>query len=210
MKKLVLLMLAFALSVPAFAHAPAQLAATHRIEMQSPVLDPDTGKPQHGICSATAIGPHALLTARHCDMVGMTYLKVDDKTALIKERMWDNADHEIFIVDEKFDVTADFERTDALRKGDDVWMEGNAAGWPQLVRRGVYSGNMMIEGKVAELYDYNGFFGDSGSAIFDEHGRIVAVTSVYVSSGNIFGEFKLMGAWPLHFSSEQIKAAQEK
>lgn len=205
MKKLLTLVLALAMSVPALAHAPKSLNATHRIEMHSLVVDPDTGKAPGGICSATAIGPHALLTAKHCDFPGQSIIKIDGQDFLITKRIVDGYDHEIFIVDAHFAYTADFEHADALQKGDDVWMEGNAAALNQLVRRGVFSGIIMLDGKVIEAYDYNGYFGDSGSAIFDEHGKIVAVTSV----GVFLPGWHVMGAYPLHFTPEQLQEAQQ-
>lgn len=201
-KFLCTILLAGAMLAPAFAHAPKSLNATHRIEMQSLDIDPETGKPDDGICSATAIGPHALLTAAHCDENNSAML-VDGKSVGIKSRLLDGNDHEIFIVDEKFDVTADFEKEDALQKGDDVWMEGNPAGLNQLVRRGVYAGNIQLD-KVVEVFDYNGFFGDSGSAIFDEHGKIVAVTSIAV----MLPGWHVMGAFPMQFSPKQLAEAR--
>src|SRR5579863_4572671 len=122
MKKFLILVLALAISVPALAHAPKSLDATHRIEIDTVVMDPDTGKPEpdNAICSATAVGPHALLTAQHCDRIGQGLLTVDDKVAVIQKRLFDGNDHEILIVDETFDVYADFEHTNVFNKGDDV------------------------------------------------------------------------------------------
>jgi len=57
------------------------------------------------------------------------------------------------------------------------------------------------------LWDINAFPGDSGSAIFDMHGRVVGVISIIVPQ--IYGPsyMKLMGSLPLAFTEKQWEAA---
>src|SRR5713226_3523673 len=47
-------------------------------------------------CSATAIGPHALLTATHCEL-GSDELQIDGLSAHISKKLRDGNDHTIYI-----------------------------------------------------------------------------------------------------------------
>ena len=66
---------------------------THRLVM--------TFQDGKGSCSATAVGPHAILTAEHC-LQAATSLSVDGRLVAIKDVLLDRNDHAIVVVDETF------------------------------------------------------------------------------------------------------------
>lgn len=204
MKKLLSILLLLALlCAPVYASAPEQvLSTTHRIA-QATFLEGD-------VCSATAIGPHALLTDTHCEL-GSDSLGVDGQVTQIKARIRDGRDHTIYIVDMQFKVWAKIAK-DASTKGDDIWVCGNPAGLPMLVRRGTYSGSINVSGNpfmilIANLYDINGFFGDSGAAIFNANGEIVDTVSQGLHINAEGDSFRLSVGYGLHFSPEQLQEA---
>lgn len=213
MKKALSIALSFALLLStAFASMPKQLeTTTHRIEMSIQTTD-ENGKTviDRDICSSTAIGSHALLTATHCDM-GASVVAVDGNPAAIMERLADGNDHTIYIVNINFGNYAEFS-TGKLKLGDEVWLRGNPAGLNQLVRYGHYAGSIVVPmtgsvgnsgSKVFQMFDINGWFGDSGSSIFDKHGRIVAVTSLGFNDGG----FVMLAAFAFQFTPAQLAKA---
>lgn len=211
MKK-VLMSLLLSLSLVATAcaaHMPKQLlTTTHRTEMHAVVVDELLGLPveRGAICSATAIGPHALLTANHCDL-GATTVSVDGNPAAITERITDGYDHMIFMVNITFGSWAKFGKMPKV--GDEVWLRGNPDGLNQLVRHGIYSGIIFEQSenmlRAISMFDINGWHGDSGSAIFDKHGKIIAVTSYGFSDGG----FDMIGTLSLHFTKAQLLKASK-
>jgi hypothetical protein len=200
MKLLLALVLALSLGVPAFCLPKSVIKSTHRIEVSSVTTNDD--EQVDFICSATAIGKHALLTATHCDL-GTDTLKVDDTDTRILDRIADDRDHTIFIVAMRFKDVASFAST-PLELGDEVWIRGNPIGLNQMVRYGHYAGSQMIEGdpeaRLIAMFDINGWQGDSGAAVFNKHGEIVAV----VNTGFSEGPFALAGCLALSFTPEQL------
>jgi hypothetical protein len=187
-----------------------------------------------GQCSATAIGPHALLTAAHCHAVTDT-ISVDGKNKDILGIIGDGLDHDIYLLGG--DAFAAYATVSSKKQeqGDAVFILGNPAGFSDMYRSGTISGfekndddDDMLEmltdflkkesGKKPEAkrktprityYDLNGFFGDSGSAIFDQDGNISAVMS-FVTGGSSQGfSSKYMGSYELRFSPERLKEARE-
>lgn len=204
MKKVILsLLLSLSLITSAFAGMPNQVTATtHRIQMEVTKVDDKGDTTKTGdVCSATAIGPHALLTATHCDLGASTVTIDNGVPTAIADRIVDDSDHTIYIVSATFRYYATFAKS--LKIGDEVWLRGNPDGLNQLVRHGYFSGAVVLDGDTYLMFDINGWHGDSGSAIFDKHGEIVAVTSVGFSDGG----FVMMGAYRLNFTSEQIEKA---
>lgn len=184
-----------ALSILTFAIPKQVVRTTHRIGVSGIV----EGSPVHGVCSATAIGRHSLLTASHCDL-GMSELLVDELSVKIVSRISDGRDHTIFVVDEKFSQYAHLEDS-SIKVGDEVWICGNPLGLDQVVRYGHFAGaEIDPDTKLTDdMYDINGWFGDSGAAIFDKHGRIVDVVSFGVS-------FSMVGTYKLNFTSAQLSS----
>lgn len=213
--KILVSLLALCLAVPQLAcasHMPKNLlSTTHRIEMTSTKSDgpqdPFT-EINTNICSATAVGPHALLTAKHCDK-GAATVSVDGTQATIVARMTDDNEHVIYMLDVTFEDYAGFDKD--LNVGDEVWLRGNPNGLDNLVRYGHFSGAVNDKsedkffGKVIYMFDVNVWHGDSGAALFNKHGKIVAVTSMRISDE----EFGLLGALELRFTSTQLTQARE-
>lgn len=181
-----------------------------------------------GKCSATAIGPHALLTATHCMNQPSAVIKVDDKATRIDGLISDSLDHTIVLVDEEFKSFAPFAEKSRLAQGDDVFMFGNPGELSDIFRKGYVAGYIkpevietplqaiMTPPAIADneairstFYDFNGFFGDSGSGIFNPEGQIVAVTSFINEQSDNGATIKFMGGFEIRFTKEQIKQAQD-
>jgi hypothetical protein len=211
MKSLLSMLLALSMAIsPSLACANNMpkpvMTTTHRIEMTIVTSTGDGPVKRRDICSSTAIGPHALLTATHCDL-GASTVNVDGTEAAIMARLTDDSDHTIYMLNITFGDYAKFGK--AVKVGDEVWLRGNPDGMNQLVRYGHFSGPIVIDDEKTSrkvgvlLFDINGWQGDSGSAIFDKHGKIVAVTSV----GFTDGAFALLGTYALRFTPAQMKQA---
>jgi V8-like Glu-specific endopeptidase len=202
---------------------------THKIEMPSLL---GSG----GSCSGTAIGPHALLTASHCVSLSAV-LTVDGEDAHIAGLMSDGLDHSIYLLEGvEFKDYAEVDLDSKLTQGDSVFVLGNPSHFKDMYRKGYVSGYDAPEKAEPEsdsildmfglapkkkkkhtdndtvqltYFDFNGFFGDSGSAIFDEQGKIVAVTSIIAGDENNGMSIKFMGAYELRLTPEQLKSARE-
>jgi hypothetical protein len=75
-----------------------------------------------------------------------------------------------------------------------------------MYRKGYVSGNLVSDNITITLYDLNGYFGDSGSGIFNSRGQLVGVVSVmYQQMDN--GYMKVMGSFALAFTDEQWQEA---
>jgi hypothetical protein len=224
MKKFLTLLLMLALiGMPAGAldiPNSLQRRATHQIIF--PVMVPSDEPGQlptlrHGLCTSSALGPHALLTATHCD-VGETTLRVDREIGdrHVLGRIADGKDHTILFVDgDSFkDVMNKFYNPDSYsmdKVGDDVFLYGDGAGmYPPQYRKGyrmdsVQIGSDEVEGMptgTVYLFDINIIGGDSGSAIYDKHGNLVSLVTYGINGG------KYCGAYIMAFTAEQVKRAK--
>lgn len=168
-------------------------------------------------CSATAIAPHALLTATHCE-VPADKLFVDEDEVDILGRIRDEYDHTILLVDFTFKHYAPIAETRA-QVADEVFMFGNPGGFENLFRKGQLIGfrdGMGRDGSATwasgdknhdcELvFDLNGYFGDSGSGIFNDKGEIITVVTWSLSKHNEESQqtFVLMSGYAFDFTPEQ-------
>ena len=225
MKKLAIAVLFISLCALPLYGAPrhpaksVQSKAAHRIMFVLPETVNEEGQlfpsARKGYCSASALGPHALLTAQHCDS-GETSLRVDNDLAdrKIVGRITDGEDHIIFLVDgTKFKDTmaADYDPSSyALPTvGDKVFLFGDGGGfWPPQYRTGYYTGSVNTEEKdlaptdpVMMLFDMNIIPGDSGSAVYGPNGELVTVVT-YIISG------KFAGCYKMAFTAEQVAKAE--
>jgi hypothetical protein len=152
-------------------------ATSHVIAMDSPVTGP-------GGCSATSIGPHALLTASHCERPD-GFVTVDgEKNIPIVKVLRDGDDHSILFLDTKavrFPYTAKFVYR-PLRTGEFVFIWGNPGDtgvqFVSVLRTGKYVAENVFKGRITDVFDLAAQHGDSGSAIFDINGNIVDVLSI--------------------------------
>jgi len=213
---LVFLLLMSGQQLPA-GHNPVIAAAhktTHAIRMET-FLDAQ-------VCSATAVGPHAILTATHCEMP-TEVVEIDGQEEEIQGYARDGRDHTILLVSATFTDWADFS-TEPVQSGDDVFMFGNPGGHIDFFRKGVVAkapldttGISRLElafigpEAVMTVYDFNSWFGDSGAAIFDMDGKIVGVVSVMGTLGEHEGipqhQF-MIGGFTLRFSQSILDGAK--
>lgn len=157
---------------------------------------------QNGWCSGTAVGRHTVLTATHC-MAGGELVKINGKPVKATGREDDGNDHTLLVVDRKFSRWSSMGRKPVRTQR--VRVIGSPGGMEDVYR----------EGYVARVRDDEvwlilpGFGGDSGSALFDDGGRIIAVLSgartwVDYRTGAVF---TVIVAMPVKFSAAQWKAA---
>lgn len=175
---------------------------------------------QSGQCSATAIGPHALLTASHCELPTDTITINGADSAILALRR-DGNDHTIYFVDRKFDSWATVNET-LPDVGDNVFIIGNSAGIDGVLRKGYVAmikkpevtESIFSEGKipVVLVYDINGFMGDSGAGVFNEAGEVQGVlTAAQVEEskqGDQTVSIKFMDGFKLAFTAADLQAAQ--
>lgn len=225
---LTLLVSLLSFAVPAQAVSPAITkahATTHRIMIEGI-------KERTGFCSSTAIGPHALLTATHC-LRPMTHLIVDGKDCVVDEIYGDTLDHTIFLLsDIEFKDYAEFADCPALEQGDSIFVFGNPGKFPDMFRLGYVAGfdeageekasadsfkNLFLDAPVRPIptkysvityYDMNGFFGDSGSGIFNMAGKIVGVISFIDGDDHEAFSQKYMGSMRMKLSKDMIERAR--
>lgn len=183
-----------------------------------------------GTCSATAIGPHAILSAAHCDPNGnaalvefltgekpkhRTSMKIDETNVEIVGSIFDGQDHVIRLLSGiTFARYARFSQLH-LEQGDKFFLYGEPAdNWGALRHGYVMSVVNTDEGYLA-LLDLNGYYGDSGAAMFNWQGDIVGTVNfvkTYPSDGpdpQDSTEFKMMGAPDFGFRQSDIDMAQK-
>src|SRR5438067_2487145 len=103
------------------------------------------------MCSATVVGPYALLTATHCELPDDTLaIQEGDVVTQILGRIRDGADHTIYLVSDKFDTSAEINEHDPLAQGEDVFVFGNPGDWHDIYRRGYVAG--LLDDQV--LFDF--------------------------------------------------------
>lgn len=164
------------------------------------------------VCTATAIGPRALLTATHCENP-TDDLEVDHHPLQIMKRLRDGNDHTIYIMANTFfPVTVNVDETE-LSEGDDVFIIGNPTGYRKILRKGTFSGIYYADEPAEDgqdhrelIYDLNIGVGDSGAAVFDSKGDVTGVISMMVSKDG----FRLSQCFPLAFTQAQLDEAEGK
>lgn len=202
MKKLALVFfLCFAL--PSFALSPA-VDKAHKASYQIAQVTV-TGT---AFCSATAIGPQALLTASHCELPDETVVVRGVGPLDIVARTRDGNDHTILLI--KGATFADYVDValDSLQVTDDVFTIGNPGQWKSIYQRGYVAGVLHKDEGIVILLDLQAFPGASGSGVFNTDGKLVAVLAT--NEPQVEGELQidLAGAYPLQFSQKDIDNAR--
>lgn len=157
---------------------------------------------QNGWCSGTAVGKHVLLTATHCMAAGELQ-KINGKPVKVVRSVDDGSDHTLVVIDRPFVKWAHMGRKPMQTQR--VRMIGSPGGEADVYR----------EGYVARVRDNEvwliipGFGGDSGSALFGDDGKIIAVLSgartwVDYRSGAVF---TVVVALPVKFTEKQWEEA---
>ena len=168
-------------------------------------------------CSATAIAPHVLLTAQHCNIEGgLLYLNQNERPfangQTVTEKYFDDNDHMLLVVPSvefKHYVTYDASKVRKIKQGEHLYFWGNPALMMNQYRE-VYATGVVPVKEATEVNAWGPFEmlsgpvvgGDSGSAIFStEDGQLVGITTW----GLQYGMF--LGSYPLLFTQEQIDQA---
>ena len=168
-------------------------------------------------CSATAIAPHVLLTAAHCYLPLAQEVRVDGAAISFKleKKILDGKDHMLLVLPEaNFTSFAEYYPASYREpyQGEHVYMWGNPLMDGHLYhdqyREGYVSGTddepfgNEKANVVWYLLAFPGSGGDSGSAVYDEDGRLVTVITYGISG-------KFMGGYPLAFTQEQVVEAEK-
>lgn len=163
-------------------------------------------------CTGTAIGPHAILTASHCEAASDDVL-IDATNYVIVDIERDSFDHTILLLNggKPFAHYASVDQG-ARKRGDTAIIVGFPGTALALYRAGQYSGSMPDHDnpKIPSLmFSMPSAQGDSGAGIFDVDGTLYAVESFLLNEGDTEMPMWLAGAYPLHFSKAQLSLAAD-
>ena len=213
MKKFLALFVLF-IALPVFGLSPAEVKA-HSASYQIGQATVSGG----GRCSATAIGPHALLTASHCEEpTDALYIRgIEGNPVEIVGKIRDEQDHTIYLV--KGVTFADYAELapDKFEQGEDIFTFGNPGKWRDIYQRGYVVGTLVDNSMEAAmgggdpdeiLFNFQAYPGESGAGVFNLDGKLVAVVSqddiqVKAEEGIAFAS-----AYRLNFKPEDIARAK--
>jgi len=172
------------------------------------------------LCSATAIGSQALLTATHCELPSDQLMlqgkgSNPDITVTIDKQIRDGSDHTILLISGyKFPSFVPVDLEHKFDFGQDVFFIGNPRGFSELFRKGYVAGSATYTSALGEnvpeiLIDINVGHGDSGAAIFDSNGAVIGVVAGIEVHGTADegSQYKMPYALALNFTDGQIKEA---
>lgn len=165
-------------------------------------------KEEAGHCSATQVGPHALLTAQHC-FLDSNLIRLDNEKdpTVILAALIDGNDHVIYLVDRTFTHWAGINERQ-LMTNEPVHFWGSPGDNSDVYRVGYFQKYATfkdvddLEKFQFQFFILPVFKGDSGSGIFDEAGSVVAVVSMADESSDSFD-------LPLAFTQKQLNIAAE-
>jgi len=175
-----------------------------------------------GDCSATVIGPQAILTATHCEAASDDLFVGGLKNPLkIVGRIRDDNDHTIFLVDGfRFANFVPVALKDTLEASEDVFTWGAPGELDNIFQRGYVAGRSRDTSMAAQfgegnpdlvLFSFQAYPGTSGSGIFNESGALIAVVSqCYVNQTkreDITVSLAFAGAYALAFTQADIDKA---
>jgi hypothetical protein len=207
MRRLALLLYIVLALVPAFAqNSPVNpLPYVHQIDMET-VLS-------RASCSATAIGPFALLTASHCEMAS-SLIKVDGHRAkIVGTPIRDAYDHSIYLLqmEEPFAQYAEVRTLGTPNLGETAILIGNPGPLHAFYRSGQFAGihKDADTGDIAWMFNFSIAPGDSGAGIFDADGVLYAVSSYMEDAGSDGMHLWVTMSFPLYFTDSQIDDARK-
>lgn len=164
-----------------------------------------------GICTATAIGPHALLTAEHCNEdspVPSRRFYLDSSTHVyhILMHLDDDKDHTIYLIDGPAFKNYDYYTTRKPLLGERVFIVGcGRNNFPCDIK----VGTVLNEFDPSEVNADQGIFyvsipvvhGDSGALVYGEDGQLLGVITYLVSKHEGSG-------FELGFSQAEVNIAK--
>jgi hypothetical protein len=124
---------------------------------------------EDGICSGTAVGPHEILTARHC--FNHKLVSVNGQPAEAQSFKREGKDAVVVTVSTTFDRWA--KRGPRPVQGDRLRFIGNPVGEPDVYREALVA-RAWTDGLILETTLCPG---DSGAGLIDGKGRVVGVVS---------------------------------
>ena len=159
-------------------------------------------------CSGTAVGRYTVLSASHCFDSNTREIQANGRVCKVWKIVHDGNDHALLTVSCEFKAWAYLTRAAKAGKepkvGTDIFVWGNPYMFSDILRFGNVAGHQdkaMPGMGRAQLHNFNGWAGDSGAAIFNMRGNIVAVVSIGSQP------YRLMGSFPLNFSRAQYREA---
>lgn len=173
----------------------------------------DDGEPQVG-CTGTVIGPHAILTAEHCDQnMEYTILNLDYSTFNYKivSVTRDHRDHLILIVDGPAFRDIEPYVTAKAVVGETEFFYGFGGAYPAhetigKVERSTDPSDIDAEDEIVYFHS-NAIHGDSGAAIYDNKGNILAL----LTYGGVDDDGKSQAiGFALAFTPTQITISQSQ
>ena len=163
------------------------------------------------VCSATVVGVSTILTASHCIEPTALVVGIEGVPVLIHSVQRDLTDHALVQVQMTFENIAEILPDAVPVQKDRVRSWGNPGGMEDQYREGYVAGvcpvadcfppQVKVPAEYVTTYAFPGWKGDSGAAVFNPAGKIVAVISTVhpVGPGYI-----PMGSLPFTFTAEQL------
>lgn len=172
---------------------------------------PDS-KDDKKVCGMTAVGPYVFLTAAHCAGTTTT-ISIDGEDAEIADILEDGSDHMLVFMKKYW--FADWVKIspEPFEQKQKFYLYGNPHLHEDLYREGYVMGRERsdIDGTQMVL-ELNGFYGDSGSGLFNSSGEVVTVLSkiwiISLPHDDPRYTMKTMGAYDLHFRKSDLDFAR--
>lgn len=171
---------------------------------------------REGYCTGTAVGPHALMTALHCDRGQIDTISLDLSVSEyhILGYASDGRDHIIYLLDgPAFTKFVKVRPAKKISNGDHVFFYGDPqGGYPSLRRDGTVVSDV-LDGDWSEIdlaagthsFSFESIPGDSGSAIYNDAGEIVGL----VTYSRQYYDLKYATGFELNFPQETLDAVAQ-
>lgn len=163
------------------------------------------------------MGPHVVLTARHCVFDNLFGLPGLEMLAMPHFNGWgcvtdhvighDGTDNVLVRTCVEFKHWAKMAHG-SPEVGDPVQLWGHVLGLPLQYRRGYLSSKIIDEslypGSTVWMWDIQVAGGDSGGPFYNDRGEVMCVTS-HGKLRERWPHFALVGCYPLKFTTEQLR-----